>query len=242
MRFLILLLVFVYIEVSLAGLVVEQIGLLNTIGLMILSAFLGVFLIRRQGFLALENIRLSLAQGKTPTDDIVGGLFLIVAGFLFIFPGFFSDILGFFLLLPWLRRAVIAFVKPRLGSSGAWFSRTVVYTKDGGWQSSQTWSKPTDSRDSTLRAEDAQTFESNPSQVIIDCTPEDPAAPGSDQTNGQDKGQANDMGKGGSDGSNPETYDTAAHNVSTEDAEKPGDDNANGTEKGSRSYDSNPKS
>lgn len=224
MRFLILLVVFVYIELSLAAWVVDHIGLLNTIGLMLLSAFLGVFLIRRQGFVALEKIRLNLAEGKTPADNIIDGLCLIFAGFLFIFPGFFSDILGFLLLLPWARRAVTAFLKPRLGTSGTWFSRTVIYTRDGGWQSSETWSGPVPSSKNSIRDKDGKTFDSRPGQVIIDCTPED--SQGTARSGGSDKssGKSSDDGSGNdhaqpayncSDKSSAGTFDVPAEPAGT---------------------------
>lgn len=245
MRFLILLLVFVYIEVSLAGLVVEHVGLLNTIGLMILSAFFGVFLIRRQGFLALEKIKLSLAQGKTPTDDIVGGVFLVLAGFLFIFPGFFSDILGFILLFPWFRKAVISFVKPRLGSSGTWFSRTVVYSRDGGWQSSETLGKPGTSRDSTIGGESSKTFDGNPAHVIIDCTPDDPdftsarASQDKDESHGAES--AVDADAPG-DASTDAVYDVSAEKPEhREDHADEGKCAATGEQNRSGTYDCNPK-
>lgn len=94
----------------------EVIGGLETIGLVILTAFIGAFLLRIQGFYTLNRVREQLARGQIPALELLEGLLLLMAGFLLLTPGFFTDAIGFMCLVPVLRRSFIAFL---IG----WFSR-----------------------------------------------------------------------------------------------------------------------
>lgn len=88
-----------------------KIGAWSVIGLLFLSAFAGVTLIRWQGFFTLAKARSQLAQGQLPAKAIGHGLLLTLAGVLLIIPGFISDLVGLLLLLPpvrWLLAAMMA--------------------------------------------------------------------------------------------------------------------------------------
>ncbi|NHZ48884.1 FxsA family protein [Nitratidesulfovibrio liaohensis] len=81
-----------------------RIGAFNAVLLVILFAMVGVWLARTQGMGTLARIQQSLAQGVLPADEMLDGLFLLLAGLLMVFPGFVSDAFGVLLLLPPVRR------------------------------------------------------------------------------------------------------------------------------------------
>ena len=107
--FRILLLLFIAIpllEIYLLIQIGEEIGALPTIGLVIFTAVLGVWLLRWQGLATLAQVQVSMAQGKLPAIPLIEGLFLLVAGALLLTPGLFTDAVGFLLLVPPLRQGI----------------------------------------------------------------------------------------------------------------------------------------
>ena len=87
--------------------VVSEVGAPLTILLVVLTALLGAWLLRLQGLSVLARMRQSLAQGELPATSLLEGVMLLVAGALLLTPGFFTDALGFFLLIPVLRRNLV---------------------------------------------------------------------------------------------------------------------------------------
>jgi UPF0716 protein FxsA len=85
-----------------------RIGALPTIGLSILTALLGGALVRIQGFAVLTRVRDAMAQRQVPALEMLDGALLLVAGLVLLLPGFFTDILGFLLLAPIVRRLLIS--------------------------------------------------------------------------------------------------------------------------------------
>ncbi len=83
------------------------IGAIPTIALVVFTALLGAFLLRLQGWITLQRTRMSLARGELPAMEMLEGVLLVVAGALLLTPGFVTDTLGFLLLAPPLRRALI---------------------------------------------------------------------------------------------------------------------------------------
>jgi UPF0716 protein FxsA len=96
------------LEIALFIKVGGLIGVLPTLGLCILSAMAGVALMRRQGLQALERLRTSVEAGGDPVGPIAHGALILVAGMLLVLPGFFTDAVGLLLLVPPVRRWVIA--------------------------------------------------------------------------------------------------------------------------------------
>lgn len=108
MRFLFLL--FVALPILEMWLLIEvgaRIGALPTIGLVVLTAFIGVNLLRQQGISTLTRAQTRLNAGEVPATEILEGLFLAVGGALLLTPGFFTDALGFCCLIRPLRRRLI---------------------------------------------------------------------------------------------------------------------------------------
>ena len=87
------------IEISIFITVGSNIGILNTIGIILLTALIGIFLVRRKGLNLLFSARQNMYDGVMPTNEIKGGIFLLISGLLLITPGFFTDCIGFAVFL-----------------------------------------------------------------------------------------------------------------------------------------------
>ncbi|HAD09415.1 MAG TPA: biotin--acetyl-CoA-carboxylase ligase [Porticoccaceae bacterium] len=109
MRFLLLLFIVIpIIEMWLLIKVGGLIGALPTIALVLLTAMVGLALLRQQGFSTLMRGRSKLESGELPAMEMIEGLVLAVSGALLLTPGFFTDALGFAGLLPFSRRWLVS--------------------------------------------------------------------------------------------------------------------------------------
>ncbi len=104
------------IEIVLFYYVGSWIGIWPTIGLVVITAFLGSWLVSRQGRVTWVRIRTEVAQGKAPTVALVHGAMILVAGALLVTPGFLTDATGFALLVPSIREALRGWFVARLKS------------------------------------------------------------------------------------------------------------------------------
>ena len=84
-----------------------QIGALNTVALIFLTAILGIYYARIQGIQTLRSGITSVYQNKTPFYEIVSGASIAFAAILLIVPGFFTDLIGFLLLFPFTRNLLL---------------------------------------------------------------------------------------------------------------------------------------
>lgn len=84
-----------------------KIGALPTIILTVFTAVLGALLVRLQGLSVLFRVREVTEQGGVPAVEVMEGALLLLAGLALLLPGLITDILGFLLLIPPLRRALI---------------------------------------------------------------------------------------------------------------------------------------
>ncbi|MCM3717917.1 FxsA family protein [Fictibacillus phosphorivorans] len=115
--FRILLLIFILvpaIEVGLFVSVGQYIGIPATIAIIFLTGLLGAFLAKREGTETLKKIRMQLANGQMPGDAVLDGACILLGGALLIAPGFLTDIAGFSLLLPLIRKVVKMWLKAKL--------------------------------------------------------------------------------------------------------------------------------
>ena len=87
------------IEITIFITIGSNIGILNTIGIILITALVGIFLVRQQGIKLLFDAQKNLSQGIMPTQEIKGAIFLLVSGLLLITPGFFTDCIGFAVFL-----------------------------------------------------------------------------------------------------------------------------------------------
>src|SRR6266480_3995242 len=100
-----LLLVLLFIVLPVAEIYViikvgEAIGVLPTIGLLILDGFLGAALLRHQGRAAWRRFNEALAAGRIPAREVLDGAMVIVGGAFLLAPGFITDVIGLLLLIP----------------------------------------------------------------------------------------------------------------------------------------------
>lgn len=91
------------VEIALFIQVGEVLGLGTTLFIVVITAVLGVNLLKQQGFKAWRDIQLSMTQGKIPAVEMAAGAQLLFAGGLLLTPGFATDIIGFSLMVPQLR-------------------------------------------------------------------------------------------------------------------------------------------
>lgn len=82
----------------------EVIGAWPTVLLVVITAVLGVWLLRWQGLSTLTRVQTSLQQGELPARAMLEGMLLLVAGALLLTPGFVTDAFGFLILIPPLRQ------------------------------------------------------------------------------------------------------------------------------------------
>lgn len=102
------------IEIGLFIQVGGAIGLWPTLAIVVLTAFLGTTMIRAQGVLAMTRLRSSLNDMRDPTEPLAHGAMILIAGALLLTPGFFTDAIGFLLLIPPVRSSVYTYVRSRV--------------------------------------------------------------------------------------------------------------------------------
>ena len=83
-----------------------QVGALNTIALIFITAIIGVYFAKLQGIQTLKSGIINLYQNKIPVYEIISGASIAIAAILLIFPGFFTDFIGFMLLIPFTRKLI----------------------------------------------------------------------------------------------------------------------------------------
>ena len=93
-------------EIALLIHVGGEIGGWNTIGLVLLTAAVGAFLVKREGLATLRSAQSKMQQQQMPGQELVEGACLLVAGVLLVTPGFMTDIVGFLLVIPPTRKAI----------------------------------------------------------------------------------------------------------------------------------------
>ena len=110
MPLLLLLAIFVLVPATELYLLIEvgsEIGALSTIWLVILTALIGGWMVRQQGLAVMFRVREQLNRGEPPAIEMMEGALLLLTGVMLLLPGFFTDTLGFLMLIPPLRRWLI---------------------------------------------------------------------------------------------------------------------------------------
>lgn len=95
------------VEIALLIRVGSAIGGFTTILIVIFTAILGAYLVRQQGFATLRSVQTQMNAGRVPAMEMAEGIALLFAGAVLLTPGFVTDALGFALLAPPIRRALI---------------------------------------------------------------------------------------------------------------------------------------
>ena len=104
-----LILLFIFVPLADLALLIKVGAVLHffpTVALVITTGILGAGLARRQGLRTLAAINSELESGHVPTDQLLEGLMILLAGAVLITPGFLTDLMGLALLIPPVRRVV----------------------------------------------------------------------------------------------------------------------------------------
>lgn len=136
MLFTIILALFIFVPIAEIALFIElggSFGVFNTLLLIIVTAVLGAWLVRQQGFQTLANVKKQTDAGNLPAMEMAEGVALLFAGALLLTPGFLTDTIGFCLLIPPIRRKWIRY----LGRQGV-----VTMATAGQYSSTQNQSRP----------------------------------------------------------------------------------------------------
>ena len=90
----------IYLLIEVGG----QVGALSTVALIFLTAIIGLYFAKLQGLQTLKSGMVNIYQNKIPIYEMMSGASIALAAFLLIVPGFFTDFIGFLLLVPFTRK------------------------------------------------------------------------------------------------------------------------------------------
>ena len=85
-----------------------KIGALNTVSLIFLTAIVGVYFAKLQGIKTMRTGVMNMYQNKAPVFEIISGASIAIAALLLIIPGFFTDTIGFLILIPQTRKLLVS--------------------------------------------------------------------------------------------------------------------------------------
>nr|WP_194710728.1 FxsA family protein [Erwinia persicina] len=104
----------VWIEISLFIQVAHVMGVLMTMLLVIFTSCIGISLVKNQGMKNFMLMQQKLNAGESPAAEMIKSVSLVLAGFLLLLPGFFTDFIGLLLLLPPVQKHLTLKLMPHL--------------------------------------------------------------------------------------------------------------------------------
>ncbi|MGH8559473.1 MAG: FxsA family protein [Methylococcales bacterium] len=99
----------IYLLLKIGGII----GVLPTVILVASTAMLGATLLRSQGLSTLKRLQDTLSRREIPSREIVEGPLLLLGGALLLTPGFFTDVMGLYLLIPYTRKRFVKYLFDR---------------------------------------------------------------------------------------------------------------------------------
>jgi len=96
------------LEITLMIKIGQQIGALNTVLIIFITAFVGIYYAKIEGINTIKSGMANLYKNKIPLYEMFSGASIAIAAILLILPGFISDTLGFLLLVPFTRKTIIS--------------------------------------------------------------------------------------------------------------------------------------
>ena len=96
-----------YLLIKIGGII----GAFNTVLVIFITATVGAYLAKSQGFIVLTRIQQAMAEGRPPGDELLHGLLILIGGFTLLTPGFLTDLLGLSMLVPPIRQIYIQIAK-----------------------------------------------------------------------------------------------------------------------------------
>jgi UPF0716 protein FxsA len=106
------------VEIALLVAFSQAVGVWWTIALVIATAFMGSWLVSRQGRATIVAVRREFQQGAFPVASLAHGAMIVIAGAFLLTPGLLTDAVGFLLLIPAVREAIRRWVVAR--SANRW--------------------------------------------------------------------------------------------------------------------------
>jgi UPF0716 protein FxsA len=108
------------IELALLIKVGSIIGTFNTIAIVILTAIVGAYMVRLEGLGVLYRIQNNMQEGVFPAEELINGAMILIAGALLLTPGFFTDAIGFLLVIPlsrnFIKKIVRKYIEKKISS------------------------------------------------------------------------------------------------------------------------------
>lgn len=122
------------LDIMLLVLVADVIGFVPTVALVVLTALLGMLFVRAEGRHTLRKIQEKTARGELPTDELLDGGLLLIAGALLLTPGLVTDAIGFVLVIPVTRYPIRLTIKkyvavPYIDATTGGFASGNVWTE-----------------------------------------------------------------------------------------------------------------
>ncbi|MEF8807556.1 FxsA family protein [Natronomonas sp.] len=99
------------LDVMLLVVLATRLGPAVTVALVVLTAFIGLLLVRAEGRHTLGRLQAKVAEGTPPTDELLDGALLLIAGALMLTPGLVTDLVGLLFVLPPTRYPIRLAVK-----------------------------------------------------------------------------------------------------------------------------------
>ena len=109
------------IEIALFIQIGGFLGLLPTLAVVVLTAIFGTYLVRAQGLSVLSQLQSRLSEMNDPSEPLAHGAMILFSGALLLTPGFFTDFIGFLLLIPSVRATVFQKVREHIHTHKANF-------------------------------------------------------------------------------------------------------------------------
>ena len=92
-----------YLLIKIGG----TIGAFNTVLIILVTALVGAYLTKSQGFIVINRIQQALNEGRMPGSELLHGLCVLLGGFTLLTPGFITDFFGLSMLLPPIREIYV---------------------------------------------------------------------------------------------------------------------------------------
>lgn len=114
MYLLLIFFVYVYIEISIFVAIANTIGVFLALICIITTSIIGLSIIKSQGLKNFTLLQIKMSNNENPTNELIKNVSLLIAGFLFLIPGFLTDFLGIMLLLPFVQHYIIKKIIPKI--------------------------------------------------------------------------------------------------------------------------------
>ena len=113
----------VFLMIKIGG----EIGALNTVSLILLTAIVGIYFAKLEGIKTMRSGVMNMYQNKIPIYEMISGASIAIAALLLIIPGFFTDTIGFLILIPFTRKIFINFfIKTKFKKQSKTFEEDVI--------------------------------------------------------------------------------------------------------------------